>query len=258
MWLDGLAGRLTQRLGFAPRVDLSRRADPAELPELMDSPQSYEDLRICLRDLAQCNRVTRGYRPTLAFLDRVGERRGGASGALEVLDVGFGYGDTLRQVRRWARRRGVEVRLTGIDLQPWSARVAAEADRRARVPAGEIRWLAGDVFGYDGPPPDVVLSSLVTHHLRDPEIVKFLGWMERTARLGWWINDLERAERPYRWFGVMARAMRWHRFEQHDGPVSFRRAFRVDDWERLLSEAGVGGARLVRSRPARLCVERMR
>lgn len=258
MWFN----ELTQRLGFAPRVDLSRRADPAELPELMDSPQSYEDLRVCLRDLAQCNRVTRGYQPTLAFLDRVLDRdlalRGAHAAPMEVLDVGFGYGDVLREVRRWARRRGVAVRLTGIDLQPWSARVAAEADRRARVPAGEIRWMAGNAFQYAGPQPDLVLSSLVMHHLRDPEIMAFLRWMERSARLGWWISDLERAEQPYRWFGVLARAMRWHRFERHDGPVSFRRAFRMEDWERLLREAGVSEARLVRSRPARLCVERVR
>lgn len=136
--------------------------------------------------------------------------------------------------------------------------MATEADRRARVPAGEIRWLAGDALAYEGPPPDVVLSSLVMHHLRDAEIVAFLRCMEGSARTGWWINDLERAQRPYRWFGVLARAMRWHRFVRHDGPVSFRRAFREEDWTRLLADAGVSGARLVRSRPARLCLERIR
>ena len=82
--------------------------------------------------------------------------------------------------------------------------------------------------------------------------------MERTARLGWFINDLERASRPYRWFGVLASLMHWHAFVRHDGPVSFRRAFRQDDWMRLLAEAGVTGARIVHATPARLCVERIR
>lgn len=245
-------------LGYAPWIDLTRRVDPAALPEKMDEPASLDELRLCLRDLASVNGVTGGYRPTLAFLHRVLAGRGSGSEPLEVLDIGFGYGDMLRAVRRWAHDRGVPVRLTGIELQPWAAQVAAEADRRSGVPAGEIQWLAGDVFRYDGPPPDVVISSLVMHHLRDAEIVRMLRWMERNALLGWFVNDLERAERPYRWFGVLARAMRWHPYVRHDGPVSFRRAFRQEEWERLLQQAGVDGARIVRVAPARLCVERLR
>ena len=81
--------------------------------------------------------------------------------------------------------------------------------------------------------------------------------MDRTARLGWFINDLERAEPPYRWYGVLARILRWHPYVRHDGPVSFRRAFRPADWRRLLREAGVTGARIVRVSPARLCVEQI-
>lgn len=254
MWCS----RALRWLGYAPSVDLSERADPAGLPEKMDEPANYDELRVCLRDLARVNGVTGGYRPTLAFLARVLARRSACSEPLELLDVGFGYGDMLRTIRRWARERGVPVRLTGIELQPWAAQVAAEADRQSGVPAGEIHWLAGDVFRYGGPQPDVVLSSLVMHHLRDPEIVTMLRWMERNARLGWFVNDLERAKRPYRWFGVLARGMGWHSYVRHDGPVSFRRAFRQEDWQRLLLEADVNGAGVFRVAPARLCVEQLR
>ena len=252
-----LPERLTTKLGFAPQVDLSQRADPAQLPELMDEPGSYEELVACLEDLAQVNRITGAYRPTLQFLSRAAAHHLPSARPLEILDVGFGYGDTLRAVRRWAGRRRLPVRLTGIDLQPLAARAAAAADRKAGVPSGEIRWLTGDASAYLGPQPDLILSSLVMHHLRDAEIVPLLAWMKHTARLGWFINDLERAERPYRWFGVLARVMRWHPYVRHDGPVSFRRAFRPADWERLLLEAGVPGARLVRVPPARLCVEQI-
>ena len=252
MWFD----RALERLGYAPRVDLSRRADPANLPELMDAPGSYEQLRSCLRDLARVNRLTRSYAPTLQFFKRVLAAHPGL-GPMEVLDVGAGYGDMLRTLRRWSRRHAPELRLTGIDLQPFAARAAAEADGEAGVPAGAIRWVTGNAFAQPEP-PDVIISSLVMHHLRDAEIIEFLAWMERDARLGWFINDLERAEQPYRWFGVLARLLRWHPFVQHDGPVSFRRAFREADWERLLAAAAVTGARIRRVAPARLCVERIR
>jgi hypothetical protein len=59
---------------------------------------------------------------------------------------------------------------------------------------------------------------------------------------------------------LLAKAAGWHRFVQHDGPVSFRRAFREDDWLRMCAEAGIAGADvdLRRWRPARLCVGRLK
>ncbi len=153
------------------------------------------------------------------------------------------------------------MRLTGIDLHAQTAEIAREATRAAGIGEGAIDWRTGDattdaaVAG-----ADLVVSSLVMHHLRDAEVVRFVRWMEGSAGLGWFINDLERQPGPAWMFGALARVMRWHEFVQHDGPVSFRRAFRVEDWERLLRESGVeaGAARIVRTFPARLCVERMR
>ncbi len=254
MWLEALA----RWAGYAPRVDLSKRADPAELPERMDDPESYEDLRECLRSLRHLNRMTGSYRPTLRFLERLARRRGAGAEPIHVLDVGSGYGDMLREIWRWGERREVALKLTGIDLQPYAARAAREADRRAGVPEGAIRWITGDAFELPGPPPDCIISSLVTHHMGDAEIVHFLRWMEATARSAWFINDLHRAERPYRWVGVLVRLMRWHRYVRHDAPASFRRAFRAEDWERLLAEAGVSAARVFEAFPARLCVERLK
>ena len=226
---------------------------PSELPEWMDEPCSYEDFRECLIDLGQVNRLTLFYRPTLAFLD--GLVAATPHQTLRIVDVGSGGGDMLRRVERWAERRGVQVKLTGIDLNPYAARVAREL-----MPASSnIQWLTGDAFAYTEP-VDVVLSSLFTHHLEEAEVVRFLAWSEAVARCGWFVNDLCREETPYRLFGMLAKGMRWHRFVQHDGPVSFRRSFREDDWERMLSEAGIALAdvRLARWTPGRLCVERLK
>ncbi len=226
---------------------------PSELPEWMDEPCSYEDFRECLIDLGQVNRLTLFYRPTLAFLD--GLVAATPHQTLRIVDVGSGGGDMLRRVERWAERRGVQVKLTGIDLNPYAARVAREL-----MPASSaIQWVTGDAFTY-AEPVDVVLSSLFTHHLEEAEVVRFLAWSEAVARCGWFVNDLCREETPYRLFGMLAKGMRWHRFVQHDGPVSFRRSFREDDWEWMSSEAGIALAdvRLARWTPGRLCVERLK
>jgi SAM-dependent methyltransferase len=236
-------------------IDFSRRAD---LAELMDAPCDYETFRACLVDLALVNRLTLAARPTIAFFERL--RRTGAFEAgrpVRVVDVASGYGDMLRFVARWGRRHGIALDLVGVDLNSHAARAAAGA-----TPAADgIRWITSDVFNYtpeDG--IEIVISSLFTHHLSEAEIVRFLAWMERTAALGWLVNDLHRHPLPYHLFRHAARIGRFHRFVQHDGPVSIARAFVREDWQRMIALAGIAphAARVEWWMPFRLCVSRVR
>jgi 2-polyprenyl-3-methyl-5-hydroxy-6-metoxy-1,4-benzoquinol methylase len=233
-------------------IDFNRRVSPRELPEWMDGDCSYEDFRACLRSLEQVNRWLLGYRPTLAWLERMSRD---PRKLVHIVDVGSGGGDLLRQIAGWARRRGVAVKLTGIDLNPYAARAAAESTPAAL----DIAWVTGDALIYRPEEPvDIVISSLMAHHLEDEEIVALLRWMEATARAGWFINDLERSPMSSLMFGWLAALMRWHPFVRHDGPVSFRRAFQEPDWARLLAAADISriGATVQRWRPGRLCVGR--
>jgi 2-polyprenyl-3-methyl-5-hydroxy-6-metoxy-1,4-benzoquinol methylase len=235
-------------------IDFTHRASPSDLPEWMDEPCTYEDFLQCLRDLRQVNRLTLSYRPTLDFLDRMLAATTPRH-PLRIVDVGSGAGDMLRRVQRWADHRCVAVTLTGIDLNPFAARAAKQLSRSDSA----ITWITGDAFAYKQP-IDIVLSSLFTHHLESPEIVRFVAWSESVASCGWFINDLVREATPYKLFSVVSRLLRWHRFVQHDGPVSFRRAFREADWQRLLAEAGIprSSVTLTRWTPGRLCVSRIK
>jgi SAM-dependent methyltransferase len=205
--------------------------------EWMDDPSvSFDELRACLVDLARVNVLTLAHRPTLQFLDRLAPLARALGRPIEILDVGSGYGDLLREIAKWARRRRVEVSLTGVDLNPWAREAAIEAT----APELGIEWVTADVFAHDLPRGiDVVVSSLFTHHLSDVQIVEFLRWMDANARLGWFVNDLHRHPLPYHvfaWFAVFAR---FHSFVRHDGPVSISRAFVAADWHRLLTAGGI-------------------
>jgi hypothetical protein len=218
----------------------------------MDGDCSYEDFRDCLRSLEKVNRWLLGYRPTLAWLERLSH---GSGDPVHIVDVGSGGGDLLRQIADWARRRGIAMQLTGIDLNPYAARAAAESTPKELG----ITWVTGDAMVYRPEKPmDIVVSSLMAHHLEDEEIVALLSWMEATVQVGWFINDLERAEWSCRMFGRLGRMVGWHRFVRHDGPVSFRRAFRKEDWVRLLAAAEVPreAVTVEQWRPGRLCVGR--
>jgi SAM-dependent methyltransferase len=234
-------------------------SDRRLVPELMDTePAPYEDFRTCLRHLAAANRASLAYRPTLAFLGRLTGRHPPRDG-LRILDAGSGYGDMLRRIAAWGAGRGIALDLVGLDLNPWSARAAAEAT----PPGVPVRWVAADAFDppadlFGGRPPDVVLSALFAHHLDDAGVVRFLRTMEGTARLGWFVNDLHRARVPHAALRAVFGVLPVHRFVRHDGPVSVARAFRPADWRRYLDEAGVADARVLRAFPYRLCVERIR
>jgi len=225
----------------------------AQLTERMDEPCSRDVMRACLRDLARVNRWFLAYRPLLAWLDSL--RPSIRTEPLRMLDVGCGYGDTLRRVERWARDRGVGVELAGLDLNPDSIAIAAEAG----APGSRIRWIAADVFTYTTAEPiHIIFSSQFTHHLSDGDVVRFVRWMEETAEIGWFINDLSRAPIPYHLFRLFARAASLHPFVQNDGPVSIARAFVREDWQRLCAAAGLRDQDVeIRSyKPARLCVSR--
>ncbi len=222
----------------------------------MDLPCSFEDLRACLRSIASVNRLTRGDRPTLQWLDELYRGMPLQTRPVHIVDVGCGYGDMLRRVHEWAAGRRLPVRLTGIDLNPDAVRAA----REVTVP-GTVTFLTGNALEFNPPEPiDVVLSSLLTHHLEDEQVVEFLRWMERTARLGWFVNDLHRQKVPFHAFRLLARFTTWHRFVKHDGAVSILRSFREEDWRVLCRAAGLPAeAYAIREyRPARLCVARMR
>ncbi len=199
-------------------------------------------------DLARVNAVTLARRPTLRFLARAA--KGGPR--LKVLDVGYGDGDMLRAVARWAARRGVAVELTGVDLNPRS-----EAAARVHTPAGtRIEWITGDYADLAGRGWDVVISSLVAHHMTRAQLVAFLRFMEGESARGWLVNDLHRHRVAHWGFPVLARVFGWHPIVRHDGTLSVARAFRPAEWGSLLAAAGVTHARVFRAFPFRLCVER--
>ena len=233
-------------------MDLSRRST---LTELMDDETvvGAEDHARCLHDLAAVNRVTLTHRPTLRWLARA-TRELPRGETVSILDVACGEGDLLRAIRRWADRRGLRATLEGIDLNPRSA-VAAAA---VTPPEMAITYRTGDVFDHvPQPAPDFIVSSQFAHHLTDAELVRFLGWLERHAKRGWFIADLQRHILAYHGFGLLATVAGWHRVVRHDGMISVARSFRLGDWARLLGEAGVA-AEVRWHVPFRICVGRLR
>lgn len=224
----------------------SRQAEQMDAPDL--DPAIYERV---LHDLARVNRWTFTAWPTIAFLRRAsrGAKR------FRLIDVGFGDGDVLRAVARWARSQNIEADLVGVDLNEKSLAAA-----RTATPDGvAIDYRAGDYQDQAGP-FDFIISSQVTHHMTDAELAEFLRYMEAEARMGWLICDLHRHGFAHWGFPLLARLLRVHRIVREDGQLSIRRSFRAEDWRAILPRAGISleNVRIVRRFAFRLCVERLR
>jgi len=228
---------------LAVRSRQDEQMDAADL-----DPAVYEQV---LHDLARVNRWTFTARPVIAFMkSAIGEAK-----SFRLIDVGFGDGDILRAIARWARRRGIQADLVGVDLNQKSVRAA----KAATPPEMAIDYRAGDYLDQKGP-FDFVISSQVTHHMTDDQLMTFLRYMEKEARMGWLICDLHRHGFAHWGFPILARLMLVHRIVREDGQLSIARSFRPAEWRELLAEAGVAPdvARIVRRFPFRLCVERLR
>jgi SAM-dependent methyltransferase len=218
---------------MSKRFDRRRRL---LVPERMDVEQVGEDdLAVCLHDLERLSRLTLGYRPTLDWIARVtaGLPRHAAPA---VLDLGCGRGDMLRAIWQWSRRRGVALRLWGIDINPKMVALA-----RAHTPAeAEIEYAVGDaLLQSDVGRPDFVVCALFLHHLDDAQAVQLLRSMQRQAQIGWLVNDLHRHAVPYWFLRALPSALGMHRFVRHDGPVSVARGWTRAELLRIAAEAGV-------------------
>ncbi len=230
---------------------LETRATADELMDAEDlDPVTYAAV---LCDLAQVNSVTMARRPTLSFLARiVAARPGGVP--LKILDVGYGDGDMLRTIASWADSRSVDVSLVGIDLNPNSAAAA----QRSTPQALHIDYRTGDYAALAGEGWDVVISSLVAHHMTPDQLIAFLAFMEAEAKAGWMVNDLHRHGFAWMGFPLLAGLLGWHPIVRHDGRLSIARSYRPREWQPILAEAGISQARVYRAFPFRLCVERRR
>lgn len=206
-------------------------------PELMDGDDwTREEYTRTLRQLRLLNVLTNGYRPTLKALKHFASR---TDDRLRVLDVGYGYGDTLRRVAHWGKRNGVPLELTGIDLNPLSEVVAREAS------AGDdtVRWLTGDVFDHHPERPyHVVMNALFMHHMDDTQAERVLRWMAENSTLGFFINDLHRHRIAYAFIYGFTRLFGFNRLIRNDAPLSVARSFRAREWPEYIRRAGLDPA----------------
>ena len=210
-------------------MDFSRRA--ADMRELMDDPACDQDLLFnTYRHFELLNGLFSRWRSIYARHIRPHLTPGQTC---RVLDVGFGGGDIARHLVRWARRDGVDLRVTGIDTDERALRFVRTRTWPAqiifsRASTAELRG-AGERF-------DFVISNHVMHHLPAAEFARTIADAQALCTKAVLFNDLARSKVAYRLFGVFSLFFLRGSYAGPDGQLSIRRGFTREELLDLLPE----------------------
>jgi hypothetical protein len=233
-----------QRAWIAPLIGPEvSRVDQLELLDLGEG--SSADVAQNLAEMWRTNRYLGGLS---ALTQHLYPRLAAQAGPVSVLDLGTGRADIPAAVAGWARARGLDVTVVGVD---WSARNLAIARQRLG-PQPAVNLLRADAvrlpLARRG--VDYVISSLFLHHFQPPDVVELLRGAFECARRGIVMTDLIRAWLPLAGFHqpIFAR----NRLTRLDGATSIRRAYTPSELIELAGMAGLPQARVVCHWPWRM------
>lgn len=203
-----------------------KRSDQLELIDLGPKHYSEEEYLDCLHQLGKVGKYLGGDRASYKAIDRI------ASEPTSILDVGCGGGDFTQKLGK----RYPSCQIKGIDISSEAVRYAKMHNQRNNVTFDSCFLCNIPSKSYD-----VVISTLVCHHLNDAELILFLKNCTQVAKKAVIINDLHR--HPLAWFAFLVSApiLFKNRLITHDGALSIKRAFTKKDWQGYLKAFNAKG-----------------
>jgi len=156
-----------------------------------------------------------------------------AATSLSVLDIGAGSGELLRTAHDMLDGRarifvGSELNIT-----------AARAINERRSEFGVVGLLCNGLqLPFADNSFDIVMCSLLLHHLTNDQAVRLIAEMDRVARRLFIVIDLFRDPLPYFLYRVLS-PLFLQRKSVEDGSLSILRSFRSEELRELADRAGV-------------------
>ncbi|MCB2222008.1 MAG: methyltransferase domain-containing protein [Bacteroidetes bacterium] len=203
--------------------------------ELMDNPDIPRDLLYRnLRELDFLNRYTFGHQLSISAIEKLITAN---NGPIHIVDLGCGSGDTLKQMARWARKKQIHARFTGIDSNPDTIAYLREHCREYP----EVKGIDTTYQEYlsTSEEVDIYHCSLFTHHLENQELIELFSHFNKYPRIGFVISDILRS--PFAYYGskILTRLGNGTSLARHDGPVSVLKGFRIREIRDLLAKAEI-------------------
>ncbi len=180
-------------------ISTKRRTDKEELMD--DFSIGGDLLRDTLDKLEKINRWLGGNLMTVKTLKKVLKNHPKEK-ELTIADIGCGHGDILRDVAKFGRKNGYNMKLIGMDANPTAIAYANELS----VEFSELSFMTEDVFSeaFKDRRFDVVLATLFLHHFKEDPLVSFLGNTLKQTKIAIVVNDLHRHKLAYYLFMLLS------------------------------------------------------
>ena len=207
-----------------------RKRDPRK--EMMDGETNPEILSQNYKEIEKVNTFLGGYGTLIKGVRQYVDQ----SKTFILLDVGCGAGDNISALLRWSNRKGIVLKIIGLDYSIKACQMARE-----RFKGNEFVEIVCKDYRDFNPSikPEIIYTSLFNHHLTDEENVAFLNWSQLNCHKALVINDLHRDPVAYysiKWIAVLTNTSIYFK---NDAPLSVLRAFQLEDWRRYEKETGL-------------------
>jgi ubiquinone/menaquinone biosynthesis C-methylase UbiE len=161
--------------------------------------------------------------------------------SISILDIGAGSGELLKAAKELVGPR--KTFLVGAEM---SAAAARNIARRNQEFGAVALQCDGTELPFDDDSFDVVMCSLLLHHLSDTQAERLIGEMQRVAKRQFIVIDLHRSPLPFYLYRTFAPIF-LQRLTVEDGSLSILRSLRVEELRELAAKAGVGNAEIKRA-----------
>ncbi len=152
---------------------------------------------------------------------------------LRIADIGCGGGDMLILIAKWARKRKINVQLTGIDANDYTIDYAKK--NTSQYP--EISYQTLDVFSpqFRKLSFDIVTCTLFCHHFKDEQLIRLFSQLHKQTKIGVVINDLHRHWLAYHSIKYLTQWFSRSYLVKNDAKLSVLRAFSKEDILKIFS-----------------------
>lgn len=210
----------------------TKRSNEKELIDLGPAYYTHDEYIDCLKKLFRINKLLGFFRDTAKTLKQF-------SNASTLLDIGCGGGLFILHLSKLFPK----MPMIGTDISSAAITDAQQSLREWQKinPNMNVSFVLQKQSALNAAMNsiDIILVTLVCHHLSDDELILFLQQTYHTAKKAIIINDLHRHYLSYWFYRLMSPLLFRNRLISHDGLISIRRGFTRQEWHLLLQKAGI-------------------
>ena len=211
-------------------MNLKQRSYQKELLDGDDIP--FPEIAQTMRELNTINTFLGGHAITLnGFKQLVKDKK-----EITVCEMGCGGGDNLLAIVKYCQENKIKIHCIGID---YNKECIAFAKQNINL-KDNTEFICSDYAKVNFESnPDIIFSSLFCHHFTDEELVLQLKWMKAHARLGFFINDLQRHWLAFNLIHILTQLFSKSYLVKNDASLSVARGFKKSEWQLLFSKAEI-------------------